>query len=398
MCFNKTTQVTNTGLGDDQYNQIQANQTGLATQSQEGFGAVGTGINTLSSDLGTVSGNLTGLTNTANTEFGNINNALTGLGTSMTTNADAAGNSREQYYNSLLAQMNSNTGGLQTSLDTGFDGANSRFDALDTGVGGVQSAVDTGFSTAGTRFDTLDTNVGNVQSAVDDGFVANTANVDALQNTADEFTSTFDTFSDRYTQDETLAQKSRSDLALSQAGEAERTRADLAGFVSGTNQGFADVQAGQVANQNETINELGNMAKGASAAQNETMQQFQNIDSGQVVQLRNLAQVAANQEGLDADMRNDFNQLGQAYDDNGDLIKSSIDAQGNTITRAIDNQGMMMLNSFDVTGQKLSQKVIDVGARVTQLSDYSQATMGNLTPANSGTGVNSGSGLYTQTG
>ena len=452
MCFNKTTQVTNTGLGDDQYNQIQANQTGLATQAQEGFGAVGTGINNLSSDIGTVNTGLTGLTNTANTEFGNINNALTGLNTSMTTNADAAGASREQYYNNLLAQMNSNTGGLQSSLDTGFDNTGSRFDTLDSNVGNVQSGMDSGFAEQGERFDTVDTNVGNVQSAVDAGFLANTANVDAgfaatntdlgnlgsqlnttegnviagqgtlqdtvdamsgnqdtyaatsianqgaLQNTADEFTSTFDTFSDRYTQDETLAQKSRSDLALAQTGEAERTRADLANFVSGTNQGFADVQAGQVANQNETINELGNMAKGASAAQNETMQQFQNIDAGQVVQLRNLAQVAANQEGLDADMRNDFNQLGNAYDDNGDLIKSSIDAQGNTITRAIDNQGMMMLNSFDVTGQKLSQKVIDVGARVTQLSDYSQATMGNLTPANSGTGVNSGSGLYTQTG
>ena len=97
-------------------------------------------------------------------------------------------------------------------------------------------------------------------------------------------------------------------------------------------------------------------------------------------------------------MRNDFNQLGSAYDDNGDLIRSSIDQQGNTITRSINEQGMMMLNSFDVTGQKLGQSVIDVGARVNQLAQYSQATMGNLSPANSGATANTGSGLYTQTG
>ena len=470
MCFNKTTQVTNTGLGDDQYNQIQANQTGLATQSQEGFGAVGTGINNLSSDIGTVNSGITGLTNTANTEFGNINTALTGLNTSMTANADAAGNSREQYYNNLLSQLNTNTGGLQSSLDTGFDNTGSRFDTLDSSVGNVQSGMDSGFAAQGERFDTVDTNVGNVQSAVDAGFLANTANVDAgfaatntdlgnlgsqlnttegnviagqgtlqdtvdamsgnadayaatslenqgtLQSTQDNFRSTFDDFSDRYTDDTTIANKSRADLALSQAGEAQRTREDLAGFVSGVDSGFADARATDASNQNETmgqlsgmaaesavaqnntIAELNNMAAGASADQNETMQQFQNIDAGQVVQLRNTAQVAAGLEGLDADMRNDFNQLGSAYDDNGDLIRSSIDQQGNTITRSINEQGMMMLNSFDVTGQKLGQSVIDVGARVNQLAQYSQATMGNLSPANSGATANTGSGLYTSTG
>ena len=50
MSFNKSTTVTNTGLGDDQYKQLQTNQSGLGTQIEEGFSGAGTKLDNISLD------------------------------------------------------------------------------------------------------------------------------------------------------------------------------------------------------------------------------------------------------------------------------------------------------------------------------------------------------------
>ena len=116
---------------------------------------------------------------------------------------------------------------------------------------------------------------------------------------------------------------------------------------------------------------------------------FNNIGAGQITAARDLAKVASTQNDLDMGMRQNFHQLGNAFDDTGALIKSSIDAQGNTITRNMDQQGNLLLRSFDVTGRAIGDKVININRSLTDLQNMqnvqgANASMGNLSPAMSG--------------
>jgi hypothetical protein len=87
MSFNKTTTVTNTGLGDDQYAQLQTNQEGLGTQAQEGFTAVGEGL----TGLGTkIEGATTGINANTNTGFNDLTAVLKGYN-------DEANSNRANY-------------------------------------------------------------------------------------------------------------------------------------------------------------------------------------------------------------------------------------------------------------------------------------------------------------
>ena len=103
-------------------------------------------------------------------------------------------------------------------------------------------------------------------------------------------------------------------------------------------------------------------------------------------------------------MRQEFTQLGNAFDDNGKLIESTIDEQGNTISRAMDDQGNLILNSFDVAGQGLGTKTINLRTTLSNLNNLqtkqgANASMGNLSPASSGAVPDSGfASTFTQTG
>lgn len=116
---------------------------------------------------------------------------------------------------------------------------------------------------------------------------------------------------------------------------------------------------------------------------------FQNMDVNAINQAKDLAAIAATQGDLDMGMRQNFNQLAQAFDDNGQLIANSVDEQGNTLSRAIDNNGNLLLRSFDVTGNEIGNKVININRSLNDLGNLQRVTganqsMGNLSPASQG--------------
>jgi len=209
MSFNKTTEVTNTGLGDDQYAQIQANQGTLGTQVQEGFDAAGNKLNT-------ISGEVTGL-------GGRIDSAAEGINTGVT----------------------SGFSNIQTLLDNYNQGMNTQFNAVNTGVGAnatalaqnnqalgnLQTDVTGGFDEAGNRFDTIDTATGNIQGSVDQGFV-------------DQAQGFSDAQSDRTAQ-------------FAATGEAMNTGFSDAG--AALDQGFGDAQTQLTNTQAEVLGGQGNI-------------------------------------------------------------------------------------------------------------------------------------------
>ena len=103
-------------------------------------------------------------------------------------------------------------------------------------------------------------------------------------------------------------------------------------------------------------------------------------------QVRDLADVASQMTDLDMGMRQEFYQLGGAFDDNGELIKETVDENGNAVQRSIDVNGNLMLRAFDQTGNAIGQNVININKALGDLANIeampgSSVSMGNLSPA-----------------
>lgn len=101
-------------------------------------------------------------------------------------------------------------------------------------------------------------------------------------------------------------------------------------------------------------------------------------------QIRDIASVASQMTDLDMGMRQEFYQLGGAFDDNGELIKESVDDNGNLIQRSIDTNGNILLRAFDQTGNAIGQNVINIGKTLGDLAGINtlpgaNISMGNLT-------------------
>ena len=469
MSFNKTTDVTNTGLGDDQYAQIQANQGTLGTQVQEGFDAAGNKLNTISGEVTGLGGRIDSAAEGINTGvtsgFSNIQTLLDTYNQGMNTQFDAV-NTGVGANATTLAQNNQALGNLQTDVTGGFDEAGNRFDTIDTATGNIQGSVDQGFVDQAQGFsdaqsdrtaqfaatgEAMNTGFADTGAALDQGFgdastqltdtqaevlggqnslqgsldvmsddattYANQSleNQAAMQTNQEGFQSSFDTYAERYGEDTTLANQTRADMQLANANANQKLREDIGGFADAASTQLGDVAKGV----DSQIKTLGNTVEGGfSEAKTDTQvvaekaagleTQFAaglaQLDAGQITQARDMAKIAASQTDLDMGMRQEFTQLGNAFDDNGKLIESTIDEQGNTISRAMDDQGNLILNSFDVAGQGLGTKTINLRTTLSNLNNLqtkqgANASMGNLSPASSGAVPDSGfASTFTQTG
>ena len=459
MSFNKKTTVTqNTGLGDDQYAQLQTNQGNIDENLQSGFGAVGTRLNTVDSGISGLATDIGNVNTNTNTGFTNIQDLLGEYNSGMNTQFSKANDRQNSIIagqgdlNRVIGQQGiANTAG-QTRL---YDDLSGRFDTVDADVGSVQGSVDqgfvdqaqgfsdaqddrttrfdaageaisTGFSDAGTAIEgvgdqltqtqsnvlggqgELQSSLNTMSSAADINSAASLERQDNLQAGQDAFKSSFDTYVDRYTEDTTLANQTRTDMQTANANANSKLREDIGGFAQAAATGQQDLskQVGQVDN---SLASLGSTVEGGfvaseaatmaasdrsvsatSEAEAALNSQFatglSGLDAGQVTAARDMAKIASAQTDLDMSMRQDFNQLGNAFDESGKLIESSIDEQGNSITRAMDEQGNLLLNSFDVTGKAIGSKVLNMRSTLQNLSDLNtkqgaNASMGNLSPA-----------------
>ena len=103
-------------------------------------------------------------------------------------------------------------------------------------------------------------------------------------------------------------------------------------------------------------------------------------------QVRDMARVASSIQDLDISRRQDLSELSEAFDDQGQLIRSTVAENGVTTARAIDQNGNLMLRAFDATGNELGNKVVDINQQLNFLGEYrflpgANTSMGNLSPA-----------------
>ena len=379
-----------------------------------------------------------------NTQLTNANTGITNNANSMATNAATNANSFADLNTSVSGGFDetgrrfdtvdaANTN-MQNTVDQGFvDQAQGFSDAQadrTTQFGAAQGdrsnqfaatgdALASGFTDANAALTQNQATVlggqGNLQSSLDT--MADTSDIYAAQSLENQanlqagqegFTSSFDNYVERYGDDTTLANQARADMQKANANANQRLREDIGSFA---NSASADRQS--ISNEMDTqFAELGNTVDGgftsaaastqaALAANREdntaVLNKLQydldtgleNLDSGQVVAARDMAKIASTQTDIDMGLRQNFKQLGTAFDDNGQLIANSIDEQGNTISRSVDEQGNLLLRSFDMTGAAIGEKVLNVRSTLRDLQSMqnvqgANASMGNLSPAMSG--------------
>ena len=403
----KTTNVTNTGLGDDQYQALADNQVGISDQITSAREDATKRYDNFDNRFTTLDTSFTNLNDAMNNSFTNMNdlmsqydtanqtrfdNVNTGLGANLSAiqgNADALGtlssdvsggfDTMGQRFNDV-DQANAD---LQQSVNSGFEdqasafndlegGMNSQFDAAQadresqfaaTNDALNQGMADTQQQLTDTQATVLD-GQGNLASDLEtlsgrqDAYAAQSLeNQEGLQNTQDDFRTSFDNYVDRYSDDTELANQTRADTQRMLATGNEVLREDLGNYAQAaatgqqsladqaaqnteslatameggfqntaqTSQNLRDVLSNQItdtsqgimANQDAMANTQGELAQGQLDMANTVMQGQNNlantfmtesgeIDTALVNQTKNLAGIAATQTDLDAGMRDNF--------------------------------------------------------------------------------------------
>ena len=439
------TNVTNTGLGDDQYQTLADNQVGIsgqitdarddATARYDNFDTRFDGIDTSVAGVGS---NLTaGFTNLQdlmdqynqgmNTQFNTVNTGVGNNATALSNNATSIGN-------------------LQTDVTGGFNDMGGRFDTLDTGQANIQGAVDQGFTdqaqgfadaqadrtaqfdasntalTAGfgdtgealsQGFGDASTQLTNTQSNLQDGQGQLQDNLDAFSGRADAyatsqlenqanmqsnqegFQSSFDSFTERYGDDTELAQQSRADLATAQANQTDRLREDLGAYAQATATGQSNLgtQLGDVATGvGAEFQNLGTAVEGGfSQAGTDALAQQENLTT----RLGNLGDIMTTTgANIDANTQQQYEALSSSFDENGQLIQNSIAENGDTISRQMDDQGNIIATRFDQSGNQVDQVNMNVNEMLTQAESYQRDLTGQIQGV--GEGLMSGQADLTQ--
>jgi hypothetical protein len=79
---------------------------------------------------------------------------------------------------------------------------------------------------------------------------------------------------------------------------------------------------------------------------------------------------------LDGVTRQQYTDLVNSFDAQGNLISNSITDQGVTISRALDQQGTLLINRFDQNGTPLGNNMLDVPAMIAEAESFRQQVMG----------------------
>ena len=437
-----TTNVTNTGLGDDQYQALADNQVGISGQISDSYA------------------DATKRYNTFDTRFGNLDTSISGLSTSML----------DQFKNSTdnVNTQFTNMGGRFNSLDTSVGANNQAIGGVQSAVEGVGSDVVSGFADTQTRFDTVDTANQNIQDDVTAGFtdqaqgfsdvqgamVENTSDIrgdltenfadtntalsqaqsdiqgdikttqanvlggqgglasdlsdlstandtyfgalstnqENLQAGQDSFRTSFDDYVDRYSDDTTLANQTRADLQQAQANATDALRTDIGNYAQTTATGQANIsgQLGDVATATgNELASLGTTVEGGFAATSMDQRQAQENLTTRLGGVRNLLQETG--ANIDSQTKAQYESLTNSFDAQGNLIANSIDGQGNTLRRSMDDQGNLIETKFAATGEQIGQSTINMNDALSAAENTLSGNIGAV-----GTAVGQGFNAATQ--
>lgn len=439
------TNVTNTGLGDDQYQALADNQVGISGQITDARTDATARYDNFDTRFDNIDTSVSGVGDNLTAGFTNIQDLMDQYNTGMNTRFDTV-NTGIGNNNTAIGANATSLNNLSTDVSGGFNDMSDRFDTVDTGQANIQGAVDQGFvdqaqgfadaqADRTAQFDAANTamNTGfeNTDAAVQEGFgdaatqLTNTqanvldgqgqlqTNLDTMSDTADTyaaqslenqaalqqgqdgFVTSFDNYTERYGEDQELAQQSRADLATAQANQTDRLREDLGAYAQATATGQANLgtQLGDVATGvGAEFENLGTAVEGGfSQAGTDALAQQENLTT----RLGNLGDIMTTTgANIDENTKQQYEALSSSFDENGQLIQNSITENGDTISRQMDDQGNIIATRFDQSGNQVDQVNMNVNEMLTQAENYQRDLTGQLQSV--GDGLMSGQADLTQ--
>lgn len=415
--------ITNTGLGDDQYQTLADNQGTISGQ-----------IGDARTDADKAYENIYGKFASQNTARDKQYKALkesAAANQKSSNNQLKALNKQNAGLTKNLGAANKSLGALNKNVTGGFADMDTGFSDLGKDVAGVQEDVTQGFKDQATGFDDLsgdvldaqknintntdsgletvtedfnkgfaaqdtafenaatdrttlqknildgqgdlDTDIGAVANSQDIYAQAALDNQDKMISNQSEYKTRFDGFVDRYGQDTELAQQSRADLATAQSNQTDRLREDLGSYAQSTATGqnsLGNQLSGVAEGIGSNIQGLGADVQGGFSDVSTDVLQGQTNLTGRIGNVRNLLQATG--EGLDATTREQYSQLSSSFDSNGELIRNSIAQNGDTITREMDDQGNIIESRFNSAGQQVGQVSMNVDQMLSNAEQYQQ--------------------------
>ena len=446
--------VTNTGLGDEQYDTLSANQaqmsSDMAAQQAANEAALADQNAAMQAQIdaanasAAASASAASAASAANSgRFDRLDTSVSGVNTNVTTGFASIEDLLGQYNTASEQQFNN----LNAGQTAGFKEMGGRFDTVDRSNENIQSSVDQGFvdqaqgfsdaqvnRTANAAANTADfaaageamnkgftdtsnqmtqtqanvlggqgeikTDLDTMSNTADTYALQSLQNQIALQEGQDGFVSSFDTYTNRYGEDQRLASQARNDLLRAQTNQTDSLRSDIGNYAQAAASGQGEITQ-QVKSLEKSAGNPSEVAQQVANLDKQFAQGLAGLDANQITQARDMAKIASGQSDLSMDMRQNFNQLARAFDDNGKLIQNSIDQQGNTTLRSVDEMGNLLLQSYDTFGTNVGNNMINLRESLQQLSDLQQGAngqMGNLSPAAPAVASGGFASPYTMTG
>ena len=156
---------------------------------------------------------------------------------------------------------------------------------------------------------------------------------------------------------------------------ASRARGNIQAAVNNNN---VAVQQGAGAQAAANLNFGKALADISAGAQPQSMGEL-TVARDVVNRLGVIREVLSSPNNMDATMRDQYTKLANAFDNNGALIPSSLDAQGNTTRRAIDPQSNLLLATSNNQGQLIDQSALNMNQLFGAMDQLGYSGTGNAT-------------------
>lgn len=437
-----TTNVTNTGLGDDQYQTLANNQKGIADSIDVNRSDAIGRFNQLDSTLGGINSNISSgvgglrdyISSYGNStlggvnevkyqvqdnarRFGTVQNTLNNVSGDVRSGFSDVSNRFDQADRTMsqgFATVQDNQQDIQSSVDIASRDQRNAMTDLSTGMSDGFNAADRqsdeGFASVSENLNDFQTNTQNQITAVQSNVLGGQQQLGSdlsqlrstndvyygdlssgqadIQSSQEEFRTNFDDYIQKYSDDVTLANQTRADLQTGLSNTARNLRNDVGLLAQATaeNTGAVTGAVSDAFRSNVTaIDRLGSRVEGGFNQQQMSQQQNQ---ENLVTRLSNVGSMV-NTVGstIDENTRQQYENLLTSFDSEGNLIRSSIDAQGNNISREFNDQGELIIQRFDQSGTLIGSVGLNVDRMLTDAEMYQGQLRQGQTTIQSAIGV-----------
>ena len=338
----------------------------LEGTTSSGFADVGGRLDTVNNTLGDVQGSVDTGFASMNQNFNDITEGQTGIQNTLT---DVSGNMTERF-DTVDNTLDTGFTGVNENINTQFDTQNQNLTDMSANILGGQTNLQSYLEGMSDRNDTYYGGLAEGQSNI-------MGEVGGLQTG-------LASFRDAYDANTTLANQTRAELLDTVSGGFNRTREAIADNFGDTQRDIASVssqidqqgrqeQAGEQSIQRDFTAAIRELSAGMSAGSEDQAAAQQDV----INRIDTVKQVLATQsENLPEDIRRQYTQLATSFDENGRLIRESVDAQGLVTRRAMDNQSNVLLAQFNQQGDMLGQSMFNMNSLLKQMDQLGYTGMG----------------------